>query len=140
MSSKLYQKLKPSADLFNGVRILGHQSSLMAADGNIMLWPLNQIKTIHRTTERLYISSTDSDDLDYAFDNFVVPIEAFYPIYDKPYEISVKGWNLDDTFGHIITFLFTVVHPKVTSLPEVEQLSESEVLNLIGSFEVKEGN
>ncbi len=95
---------------------------------------LTHIK-IYRNVRQIYPTNPD---LDYAFDDYRVDFETFFPIFDKPYEISIFGWNLDDTYEHMITCLFNVIHPKTSEIPEVETLSEIEALKLIGNYDFKE--
>lgn len=70
----------------------------------------------------------------YSFDNYSVEFESFYPILDKPYLLNLFGWNLDDTFDHIVTFMFNIVHPKATEIPELEVMNEEEALALLGNY------
>ena len=63
MSSKTRRPLPPTSDMVNGERISGHIHDFDGADGSIILWPLKQMKTLHGTVERLYISSSDVTDV-----------------------------------------------------------------------------
>lgn len=73
----------------------------------------------------------------YAFDDYAVEFEAFYPILDKPYLLNLFGWNEDDTFSHTVTFMFNILHPKVTEIPEMEGMSEEAALELLGDYEME---
>ena len=74
----------------------------------------------------------------YAFDDYPVVFESFYPILEVPYELKIYGWNLDDIFSHTITFMFNILHPKATEIPEMETMKEEEALALLGNYEFKE--
>ncbi len=77
-------------------------------------------------------------DQNYAFDDYAIKFDAFYPILDKPYLLNLFGWNLDDTFLHTITFMFNIIHPKATEIPEIETMNEEEALALLGNYVIEE--
>ena len=76
---------------------------------------------------------------DYAFDDYAIEFEEFYPILDKPYQLQVKGYNEDDTFSHIVSFLFLVLHPLTTGKPESVPTTEEELTDLLGEYQLLEG-
>jgi len=76
---------------------------------------------------------------DYAFDNYPVNFDAFYPILDAPYLLNLFGWNDDDTFSHTVTFMFNIIHPKATEIPQLEGMTEEAALELLGVYEIEGG-
>jgi len=89
---------------------------------------------IYRGNQKIFPYNPDAN---YAFDNYEIKFDAFYPILDKPYLLNLFGWNDDDTFDHTITFLFNILHPKATEIPELEGMNEKDALELIGAYEME---
>lgn len=47
----------------------------------------------------------------FAWDNWNYVIEDFYPLYVPPYNLEIEGFNLDDSYSHIVEFRANIVHP-----------------------------
>jgi hypothetical protein len=45
-------------------------------------------------------------------DNYTFQIPVFYEILGAPEQITVEGWNEDDTFNHTISFYFLILNKK----------------------------
>lgn len=39
----------------------------------------------------------------FASDNYTIPIDDYYELFDVPYSLKLRGWNLDDTYPHTLT-------------------------------------
>jgi hypothetical protein len=39
----------------------------------------------------------------FASDNYTIPIDDYFELFDHPYTLKLRGWNLDDTYSHTIT-------------------------------------
>lgn len=78
-------------------------------------------------------------DGDFAFNDYVVEFEEYYPITEAPYELKVKVWNDDDTFAHTITLMFLVLHPSVVGTPEGRPTTAEELKALLGEYEIAGG-
>jgi len=75
-------------------------------------------------------------DGDYAYDNYAVEFEEYYPILEVPYELTLRLWNDDDTFNHTISFMFLILHPTTIGRPELRPTSEEELTELLGEYEM----
>lgn len=92
---------------------------------------------ICRYERQIFPTNPDSS---YAFDNYALEFEEYYPILDKPYELIIYGWNDDDFFKHIITVMFLILHPSVLGRPELRPTSEEELQELLGEYEIAGGS
>lgn len=70
----------------------------------------------------------------YAYDNYAIEFEEYYPIIDSPFELIVRGWNEDDTFSHTISFMFLVLIPETIGKSELKPTELSELEALLGEY------
>jgi hypothetical protein len=73
---------------------------------------------------------------DFAFDNYVVEFEEYYPLLEKPYELKIRGWNRDDTFRHTITLMFTVLSPESAARSSISPVTDKELEALLNEYEI----
>jgi len=72
----------------------------------------------------------------YAFDNYAVEFEEYFPILEKPYELIIYAWNTDPNHLHTITFMFSILHPLTVGSPELRPTTEEELTELLGEYEM----
>jgi len=88
---------------------------------------------IYHWESQIFPTNVDGD---YAYDNYVVEFEEYYPILEVPYELTLRLWNDDDTFPHTISFMFLILHPTTIGRPELRPTSEEELSELLGEYEM----
>lgn len=59
--------------------------------GGWQVWPLTQRESFH-------------------WNDIVIDFDDRYPIPAEPYEFTIKGWNLDDSYYHTLWFAVTIEH------------------------------
>jgi len=58
-------------------------------------------------------------------DGETITVESEIDLMENPYEVEVRGYNLDDTYQHTIRFRFEIVLPEEEfKVPLVEEESE----------------
>lgn len=88
---------------------------------------------IYHWERQIFPTNVDGD---YAFDDYAVEFDEYYPILETPYNLTVYGWNLDDTWKHTISFMFLVLHPETVGRPELRPTTEEELTDLLGEYEI----
>lgn len=91
---------------------------------------------IHRFQRQIFPSNPDSN---YSDNDYHLKFEEYYPVLELPYELIVKGWNLDDYFEHTITFRFSVIHPSAISAVSGTPITQEELAALLGTYEIVGG-
>ena len=91
---------------------------------------------IYRFEHQIFPSNIDSS---YADNDYHLSFEEYYPILDLPYELKIFGWNLDDYFDHTVTFRFSVINPKAITMLSGASLTQEELTDLLGSYQVSGG-
>jgi len=89
---------------------------------------------IHRFQRQVFPSNIDSS---YQDNDYHLKFEEYYPILELPYNLVVKGWNLDDYFEHTITFRFLVINPKAISTVSGAAITQEELTALLGTYEME---
>ena len=88
---------------------------------------------IYRWERQIFPTNNDGD---YAYDDYTVEFEEYYPILETPFNLTIYGWNDDDTFQHTISFMFLILHPEVLGRPELRPTTEEELTELLGEYEM----
>jgi len=52
-----------------------------------------------------------TENMDFSGDTFPIDWEEYYKSYQPPYELKIKGWNLDDTYPHTFD-IFVAILPR----------------------------
>jgi len=91
---------------------------------------------IYRFQRQIFPSNIDSN---YSDNDYHLRFEEYYPILELPYELVVKGWNLDDYFDHTIVFRFSVIHPSAISTVSGTPITAEELAALLGTYEIAGG-
>ena len=92
---------------------------------------------IHRFQRQIFPSNPDSN---YCDNDYHLKFEEYYPILELPYDLVVKGWNLDDYFNHIITFRCSVINPKAISTVSGQTISTGDLIDLLGTYDISGGS
>lgn len=87
---------------------------------------------IKRLEHQLFPSNVDSS---YTGNDYHLKFEEYFPILALPYELSLVAWNLDDYFDHVLTVNLLVIHPSAISQVAGENISETELLALLGEYQ-----
>jgi len=88
---------------------------------------------IHHKERQIFPTNINGD---YAYDNYCVEFEEYYPILELPYELTIYAWNESTQHKHTISFMFLILHPLTTGRPEVRPTEEEELIDLLGEYEI----
>ena len=50
-------------------------------------------------------------------DDYTIPIDDYYELFEEPYTLTLTGWNLDDTYDHTLEVRIGVL-PKELLVPD----------------------
>jgi hypothetical protein len=42
-------------------------------------------------------------------DDYTIPIDDYYELFEEPYILTLVGWNLDDTYNHTLEVRFGIL-------------------------------
>ena len=42
-------------------------------------------------------------------DDYTIPIDDYYELFEEPYILTLVGWNLDDTYDHTLEIRFGIL-------------------------------
>jgi len=42
-------------------------------------------------------------------DDYIIPIDDYYELFEEPYILTLVGWNLDDTYDHTLEVRFGIL-------------------------------
>jgi hypothetical protein len=90
---------------------------------------------IFRRNRQIFPSNSEED---YSDNDYHIDFDEFFPILEEPYELEVRGWNLDDFFEHTVTFRFSVLHPTVLGKPDDIPSTTEELTDLLGEYKIEE--
>ena len=51
----------------------------------------------------------------FAANGYVIPINDYFELFYAPFEITLRGWNLDDTFPHTLSVRINVLQEDVAA-------------------------
>lgn len=91
---------------------------------------------LYKAINQIFPSNKDES---YKDNDYHLKFEEYYPILEKPYELTLWGWNLDDYFSHVITFRFLVIHPSAISAVSGIPIAQEELAALLGTYEIVGG-
>ena len=70
----------------------------------------------------------------FALDDITLPLNVFYPLDTKPYEMNWHTWNIDDTHNHTLQVYLVVLPPELvlplSGLPEYLETLKDKYVNL----------
>ena len=46
-------------------------------------------------------------------DDYTIPIDDHYELFEEPYILTLVGWNLDDTYDHTLEVRFGILPPEL---------------------------
>lgn len=69
-------------------------------------------------------------------DDYTIEFKEYFPIIEKPYTIKVRGWNNGGSYPHTIRIGFGILPTKTAGAPGVSELTEEELLGLVGEYEM----
>jgi hypothetical protein len=105
----------------------------------VSIWfPEGCAKLVHTRIYRFESQIFPSNIERYFCDNdYHIEFEEYYPILEKPYTLSVRGYNEDDFRPHTINFRFLVIHPEAISQATGTPITEEALRELLGTYEME---
>jgi len=86
---------------------------------------------IYRFERQIFPSNPGASYLD---NDYHIEIEEYFAILEKPYELRLIGWNIDDRFDHIVYFRLLILEPTTIGRPELRPTTEEELTELLGTY------
>lgn len=69
---------------------------------------------------------------DFNTDDYTIPIDDYYELFEEPYILTLVGWNLDDTYSHTLEVRLGILPPEVLSSKGQGVVSVRTVTEVIG--------
>ena len=91
--------------------------------------------SIHHWVRKLFPTHPDDH---FSSNDFTIEFEEYYPLIDTPYTLTVKGWNDGGDYEHTIKIGFLVLKPGAAAVTEESPVTEDELRELLGEYEIEE--
>lgn len=75
----------------------------------------------------------------YTDNDYHLSFEEYYPILAEPFTLELRGYSEDNFRSHTISFRFLVINPKAISITQGLTISESELQELLGTYDIGGG-